>query len=214
MAQTAKQRPSARFGILSAEQASSPLSSGVSLEQALASRTRSQASASAKAASGRRSAGTRHLTRSARSCATSASRSAIDGRRIIDRMEKRQGTITAPVHLNIQPHEIAATRSIAAYGMDVEFRERIRGKSVKTPDFLAGGVLWEVKAPTSDKLKVVEKRLRQAIHQSRDIIFDSRRMKRLTNKQIQDEVVKWTRNLHHIRRLLYINRAGEVIKIK
>ncbi len=109
---------------------------------------------------------------------------------------------------------MATARSIAAYGMDVEFRERIRGKGVKTPDFLADGVLWEVKAPTSDKLKVVEKRLRQAIHQSRDIIFDSRRMKRLTNKQIQDEVVKWTRNLHHIRRLLYINRVGEVIKIK
>lgn len=129
-------------------------------------------------------------------------------------MTKRQETIIAPAHLNIQPHEMATARSIASYGMDVEFREQIRDKGVKTPDFLADGVLWEVKAPTSDKLKVVEKRLRQAVHQSRDIIFDSRRMKRLTNKQIQDEVIKWASQLHHVRRLLYVNRKGEVIKIK
>ena len=129
-------------------------------------------------------------------------------------MAKRQGNITAPSHLNIQPHEMATARSIADYGMNVEFRERIRGDGVKTPDFLAGGVFWEVKSPTSDKLKVIEKRLREAVHQSRDIIFDSRRMRRLSDKQIYGEVVKWARNLHHVRRLLYINRLGEVIKIK
>ncbi len=53
---------------------------------------------------------------------TNVPQSTLDGSRIINRMEKRQGTITAPVDLNIQPHEMAAARSIAAYGMDVEFR--------------------------------------------------------------------------------------------
>ncbi|WP_394335910.1 hypothetical protein [Adlercreutzia equolifaciens] len=81
--------------------------------------------------------------------------------------------------------------------MNVEFRARIKGNGVKTPDFLAGGVFWEVKSPTSDKLKVIEKRLREAVHQSRDIIFDSRRMRKLSDKQIHDEVVKWAHNLHH-----------------
>ncbi len=85
---------------------------------------------------------------------------------------------------------------------------------MKNADFVAGGVLWEVKSPTSDKLKVVEKRLREAVHQSRDIIFDSRRMRRLTDQQVQGEVDKWAHSLQHVRRLLYINRAGEVIKIK
>lgn len=109
---------------------------------------------------------------------------------------------------------MATARAIADYGMNVEFRARIKGNGVKTPDFLARGVFWEVKSPTSDKLKVIEKRLREAVHQSRDIIFDSRRMRKLSDKQIHDEVVKWAHNLHHVRRLLYINRFGEVIKIK
>lgn len=109
---------------------------------------------------------------------------------------------------------MATARAIADFGMNVEFRARIKGNGVKTPDFLAGGVFWEVKSPTSDKLKVIEKRLREAIHQSRDIIFDSRRVRKLSDKQIHDEVVKWAHNLHHVRRLLYINRFGEVIKIK
>ena len=133
---------------------------------------------------------------------------------IIGSMTMLQGTIIAPRHLNIQPHEIATARSIADYGMDVEFKERIRGKGVKTPDFVAGGVLWEVKSPTSGNIRVVEKRLRQAAHQSRDVIFDSRRMKKLADEQIENEVAKWAKQLHHIRRLLYVNRNGEVIKIK
>lgn len=83
--------------------------------------------------------------------------------RIISVMSKNQGNITAPSHLNIQPHEMATARAIADFGMNVEFRARIKGNGVKTPDFLAGGVFWEVKSPTSDKLKVIEKRLREAV---------------------------------------------------
>ena len=109
---------------------------------------------------------------------------------------------------------MATARAIADAGYDVEFISRIKGDRTKSADFIADGVLWEVKSPTSDKLKVIEKHLRAAIHQSRDVIFDSRRMPRLTNKQIQDEVVKWATNLHSLRRLLYINRAGEIIKIR
>lgn len=129
-------------------------------------------------------------------------------------MAKRQGKIIAPSQLNIQEHEMDTARAIADYGMDVEFVSRKKGKRIKSADLVADGVLWEVKSPTSDNLRVVQKRLREAIHQSRDVIFDSRRMKRLSNKQIQSEVEKWAVSLHSLRRLLYVNRAGEVIKIK
>lgn len=105
-------------------------------------------------------------------------------------------------------------RAIADYGMDVVFVPRTKGKRAKSADFVADGVLWEVKSPTSSNLRVVQKRLREALHQSRDVIFDSRRMKRLSDKQIQAEVAKWGSSLRHVRRLLYVNRRGEVIKIK
>ncbi len=105
-------------------------------------------------------------------------------------------------------------RAIADYGMNVEFVARTEGNRAKLADFVGDGVLWEVKSPTSDKLRVVQKRLREAIHQSCDIIFDSRRMKRLTNEVIQTEVEKRAKDLTSIRRLLYVNRMGEVVKIK
>ena len=129
-------------------------------------------------------------------------------------MNKRQGTIIAPSNLNIQEHEMDTARAIADYGINVKFVPRIKGKRAKSADFVADGVLWEVKSPTSDNLRVVQKRLREAIHQSRDVIFDSRRMKRLTNKAIQAEVEKWARSLTSIRRLLYVDRLGNVVKIK
>lgn len=109
---------------------------------------------------------------------------------------------------------MATARAIADYGMDIEFVARTKGNRAKSADFVADGVLWEVKSPTSDNLRVVQKRLREAIHQSKDVIFDSRRMRRLPNQQIQAEVEKWASCLTSIRRLLYVNRAGEVIKIK
>ena len=113
-------------------------------------------------------------------------------------MIKQQGTITAPVGLNIQPHELATARAIASSGMNVEFVERVRGQ----------------RAPPSNKIRVIEKRLREALHQSRDVIFDSRRMRRLENRVIQAEVEKWAHSLTSTRRLLYVNREGDVIKIK
>ena len=129
-------------------------------------------------------------------------------------MTKRQDKITAPSYLNIQSHEMATARSIADIGYDVDFVPRMSGNKVKSADFMANGVLWKVKSPTSNQLRVVEKRLREAIHQSRNIIFDSRRMKRLSDRQIQGEVEKWCQILTSIRRLLYVNREGKVVKIK
>lgn len=134
--------------------------------------------------------------------------------RIITCMTKRQGKITAPSNLNIPEHEMATARAIADCGYDVDFIERMQSNRAKSADFVANHVVWEVKSPTSDNLRVIQKRLREALHQSRDIIFDSRRMSHLSDEQIRAEVEKWATNLTHIRRLLYVNRRSEVVKIK
>lgn len=109
---------------------------------------------------------------------------------------------------------MAAARALADYGMDVEFVAQTKGPRAKSADFVAGGVLWEVKSPTSSNLRVVQKRIREALHQSRDIVFDSRRIKGHSNREIQCEVEKWTKSLPFVRRLLYIARDGRVIRIK
>jgi len=73
---------------------------------------------------------------------------------------------------------------------------------------------WEIKSPKSDKARVVEKTLRSALHQAHCVIFDARRMKRLPNVVIENEVRKWGAELRSLKRLIYINRSGEVIVIK
>ena len=64
-------------------------------------------------------------------------------------MKNKQGTIVAPSNLNILPHEMATARALADVGMDVEFVSRTQGNRAKSADFIADGVLWEVKSPTS-----------------------------------------------------------------
>ena len=81
-------------------------------------------------------------------------------------------------------------------------------------DLVADGVMWEAKAPSSGNIRVVQKHIRAALHQSRDVVFDSRRMKGLADEEIEREVRKWTASLTHVRRLLYVNRRGEVIRMK
>ena len=129
-------------------------------------------------------------------------------------MAKKQGTIIAPIELNVLPHEMATARALAAAGYDVEFIHRTWGKRVASADMVMDGVIWEIKSPSSDKLKVVEKHIRAALHQSRDVVFDSRRMKGHSDEAIEREVRKWTAKLAYVRRMLYVNRRGEVVRIK
>lgn len=126
----------------------------------------------------------------------------------------KTGTITAPPDLNILPHEMDTARALAGIGMDVEFVRRTWGNRVTSADFVADGVLWEVKAPCSSSLRVVQKHLRAALHQSRDVVFDAQRMKGLADASVEQEVRKWAAELPRLRRLIYISRHGEVVKIK
>ncbi|WP_165173780.1 hypothetical protein [Adlercreutzia sp. ZJ242] len=105
-------------------------------------------------------------------------------------MEKRIGTIKAPSDLNVLPHEMDTARALADAGMDVEFVRRTWGTRVTSADLEADGVVWEVKSPTSGSLRVVEKHLRAALRQSRDVVFDARRMRGLSDAAVEREVAQ------------------------
>ena len=109
---------------------------------------------------------------------------------------------------------MATARALADAGYDVEFIHRTWGKRVASADMVVDGVIWEVKSPTSGNIRVVQKHIRAALHQSRDVVFDSRRMKGHSDEVIEREVRKWVANLTYVRRMLYVNRHGEVVKIK
>ena len=69
-------------------------------------------------------------------------------------------------------------------------------------------------SPTAGNLKAVERNLKRGRWQSENIIFDSRRMKKLPNAPIEREVRKQAFAVPRIKRLRYVNKRGQIIDIK
>ena len=121
-------------------------------------------------------------------------------------MPKQQGQIIIRSGANIWPHELKTAEALAAAGHAVEFIPKSNGRYDKSADVLMDGVTWEMKAPKSDKLRMVEQNLRRALKQSQNVIFDSRRMKGLPDHAIERELNKWSKELKSLKRLLFVNR--------
>lgn len=129
-------------------------------------------------------------------------------------MKQPRGKIIIAPDLNVWPHEYETAKALAIAGMTVEFIRRSEEYRTTSADVIANGLIWEIKAPESDKAKVIEKNLRKALHQSKNVIFDARRMKKLPDMVIEREVRKWCCELRTIKHLIYVNRGGEVCIIK
>lgn len=129
-------------------------------------------------------------------------------------MTKHQGKIIIAPGLNIWPHEMRTAESLAEARHVVEFVRKSEVDHVKTADTLIDGESWEFKSPTAENLKAVERNLKRGRWQSKNIVFDCRRMKKVPDEAIQREVRKQSNEVSGISRLLYINKHGKVIDIK
>lgn len=125
-----------------------------------------------------------------------------------------KGKVIVDNDLNIWPHERQTAEALANAGYVVKFVRKSEVDHVKTPDIFMDGLYWEFKSPKSGNVGMILKNLRRALHQSCCIVFDSRRMKNLPNQVIEREVRIRSNELRSLRRLIYINRRGEVVVIK
>lgn len=129
-------------------------------------------------------------------------------------MANKIGDIIIPGDANVWPHERKTAQALARAGFDVEFIRKNNAPHETTADVLVNGLLWEMKSPTSEKLRMVERNLRRAAHQSPNVIFDSRRMKGVPDEAIERELRKWSSELRGVSHVLFVNRHGAVIDIK
>ena len=67
---------------------------------------------------------------------------------------------------------------------------RSEEQRVTSADAVVDGLAWEMKAPTADNLKAVERNLKRGRWQSESIIFDCRRMKKVPDAAIEREIRK------------------------
>ena len=129
-------------------------------------------------------------------------------------MVGQKGKIIIGQGINVWPHELKTAQAFAAVGKDVEFVRRNEGERMTSADAIIDGLIWEMKAPTADNLKAIERNLKRGRWQSENIIFDCRRMKKVPDAAIEREVRKQAFAVPRIKRLRYVNKHGQVVDIK
>lgn len=134
--------------------------------------------------------------------------------RIIHSMDKHEGKVTLNPDIDVWPHELKTAQALASVGYEVSFLKRKQGKYERTADVVIDGIAWEMKSPKSSKLKRVERTLRDALHQSPYVIFDSQRIKGLSDTQIRIELEKWSEELRGLKGLIYVTKKRTVLVIK
>ncbi|WP_165052331.1 MULTISPECIES: hypothetical protein [unclassified Adlercreutzia] len=129
-------------------------------------------------------------------------------------MSDKTGEIIIKSGIDVWEHERRTAQALANAGFVVLFIKRSDDEYVRTPDVVIDGILWEMKSPISNRLPKIQKTLRQAIHQSPNVIYDSQRIKNLNDNQIQRELEKWAVQFKAMKRLIFVNKKREVIVIK
>lgn len=129
-------------------------------------------------------------------------------------MGNQKGRVIIPAEANVWPHEYRCAKTLADAGHTVEFLIASSGSRVKSADIQMDGVVWEIKCLETDKLATVEKKVRKALHQSRNAIIDSRRMKGLKTSDVERKLRTLADELKSLKRLILISKDGTVIDIK
>ena len=111
-----------------------------------------------------------------------------------------------------EPHEYQTAEFFSELGKDIVFIKPSDIKDTHTPDFMMDGVAWEVKSPMGNSKHTIENNFRNAVIQSRYIIFDLRRTK-LTDSQCLSQLRREFSARPYLKRLLIITHEGTLIEL-
>ena len=123
------------------------------------------------------------------------------------------GKITIPAGANVLPHELETAKALANYGYAVEFIKKTEGYRVQTADAIIDGEIWEFKAPKGGRIEAIEKNLRRAKRQSKNIVIDSFRIKNVPDVAIKREILSKAPLVKDIDRVLFVDRKRSCIDI-
>lgn len=108
------------------------------------------------------------------------------------------------------PHELRVASILALDGHDVKF---LPESSIRTADILVDGRRFEIKSPERFNSNTFEHTIKDALKQAPNIIIDSSRIKRVSDKKILNYLVGRVRNYRQIKRLLFVTKKGRIIDI-
>jgi len=127
-------------------------------------------------------------------------------------MPTKSFNIIIPAEIKPYPkqHEQSAARILANYfKRDAVFQST---RSIFSADLSIGNKLWELKSPEGGGPNNIHKNLREAAHQSENIIIDLRRS-RLEEKRAIGYMYGYLKHPNRIKRLLVILKNGKIASI-
>lgn len=111
-----------------------------------------------------------------------------------------------------EKHELDTARFFAERGHDIEFIPPSNSPNIHMPDIIMDGVEWEIKCPLGKSKRTIENNFRKATKQSKNIIFDLRRV-HLTESVCIAQIKKEASVRPYIKRLLIIKRSLELVDL-
>ena len=109
-----------------------------------------------------------------------------------------------------EKHELATANYFADMGKDVTFIRPSNIPGAYRPDILMDGIEWEIKSPIGKGKRTIEKNYHKAALQSKNIIFDLRRVKIPDNQCLKQLEIEFKDK--HTKRLLVIRKNGELVE--
>ncbi|MDR2192451.1 MAG: hypothetical protein LBO62_06205 [Endomicrobium sp.] len=112
-----------------------------------------------------------------------------------------------------EKHELETSWFLNSYGKDIEFLAPVRSKGIRTPDITMDGVFWEIKCPIGHGRRTLDRLLKNAMRQSKNIIFDLRRTS-ISDAQCLSKLKKEFKRRTNIKRFLVITKRQEMVDMK
>ncbi len=123
----------------------------------------------------------------------------------------KQGRLVIPSDVFPWPHELRVARILATAGHVVEF---LPVRNIKTADILLDGIEYEIKSPLTNKPDKLERVIKRALRQSKNIIYDSSRIKNMRDDNLRRFLIDKARQQSQIGELIFITKRGQIIDIR
>ena len=125
---------------------------------------------------------------------------------------KQKGKIIIPAGRKPWPHELRIANILAMADHNIEF---LPESSISTADILLDGIEYEMKSPFTNKPDKLERNIKRGLRQSKNIIFDSSRIKNMRDDNLRRFLVGKAKEQKQIGELTLITKRGQImLKLK
>ena len=121
----------------------------------------------------------------------------------------KSGSVTIPGGVHPWPHETRVARILADAGHCVEFI--LEANITKSADFMIDGIAYELKSPKGARMTSVERNLKRASKQSKNIVFDSSRMSNVRDDSIVRYLKRKLQEQKTIKIIIFISKNDNII---